>query len=244
LRRTSRLISGGATSWRARVARNAVVALSATAILAVAGGLAAVDAHAHPSLVRANGLAAATLSPSSFPGAEVGSTFCNGSCSEGYGTRSDVAAAGPGMVATYDRLLSYPESAAHPLFSFVFEELFGADGAAAATAKFARLHKGVTTAAGVAGSLEGPLHDLYLETDVLPVRSNWIHTTPVPLGDAGFEVLLDSASHCCKFQSAVVVFRVGQTDAVLLIGSFRPTFGPRELAGIEQAALSRLEHPH
>jgi hypothetical protein len=147
------------------------------------------------------------------------------------------------MVATYDRLLSYPQSAAHPLFSFVFEELFGADSAAAATAKFARLHRGATNAASVAGNLAGPVHELYLETDVLPVASKWLRTTAVPLGDAGFEVLLDSSSHCCKFQTAVVVFRVGQTDAVLFIGSFRPIFSTQELAAIELAALSRLEHP-
>jgi hypothetical protein len=147
------------------------------------------------------------------------------------------------MVATYDRLLSYPQSAAHPRFSFVFEELFGADSAAAATAKLVRLQKSVTSAAGVAGSIAGPVHELYLETDVLPVASKWLRTTAVPLGDGGFEVLLESASHCCKFQSAVVVFRVGRIDAVLFIGAFRSTLSPQELAAIERAAVRRLEQP-
>jgi hypothetical protein len=228
---------------RPRTARISIVALSAAAILAVAGGLTAVDSGAHPSLLLANGLAAATLSPADIPGAQVGSAFCQGSCREGYGSRSDVAAAGQGIVATYDRLLTYPQSAGHPLFSFVFEELFGAESAVAATAKFARLHKTAATAAAAEGSLGGLVHELYLETDVLPVASKWVQTTAVPLGDAAFEVLFDSASHCCKFQTAVVVFRVGQTDAVLFIGSFRPTFRPHELAGIERAAVTRLGHP-
>jgi hypothetical protein len=48
---------------------------------------------------------------------------------QGYGTAADVAAAGAGIVATYERTFTYP-SATNPPYAFVDEELWAANGLA------------------------------------------------------------------------------------------------------------------
>jgi hypothetical protein len=203
-------------------------ALAACAVLAV--GVYASVSRAAP------GLATAALSNSTFPGSVVGSAFCNGSCAQGYGTQSDIANAGPGVVAIYERLLSYPETASRPLFAFVDEELFSMKDTASAAAKFGRLQK-----EGNLAALGPAFSNLYLETVALPVRMKTATTTKLSLGDRAFELLLSGASKCCHFQAAAVVTRVDSVEAVLFVGGAAAQLAPGVLTRIEHAAIAAVK---
>src|SRR5215471_637247 len=105
------------------------VLLAASARIAHAAAPSPTPARAGARLHARSRLDLAALPASAFPGASV---------DQGYGTQSDVAGAGPGIVATYERTFTYP-SATNPPYAFVDEELFAAGDQSAAAKRFTKL---------------------------------------------------------------------------------------------------------
>lgn len=172
----------------------------------------------------------AALPPSAFPGASV---------DQGYGTPSDVAGAGPGIVATYERTFTYPANVTSPPYAFVDEELFAAADPPAAAKKFAKLARDSRAHSGLS-ELESVISNLYLMTLVLPVSARPEARLSPHLGDGATEILFAAHSDCCRFEAAVVIMRVRRTVAVIFAGSEGNTSRAGSGSNLDRALLARL----
>jgi hypothetical protein len=190
---------------------------------AVSGGAPAQAAsHQNPT-----DLATAALPAASLPGAIV--------MSQGYGTKSDIAAAGPGITGTYERFFNFPRS---KQLVFIDEGLFAASGLDTATAKFNRIRRARAHAQIV--GLESWISNAFLLTVVLPVQVHLQRTVSLHAGDSSFEMLFSAHSGCCKFRVAVAVVRVGQLDAVLIIATNGKDGRSQLVASLVQQAADQM----
>jgi hypothetical protein len=193
-------------------------------------GTAAASASAGARVQPAPRLDLAALPPSALPAASV---------DQGYGTQSDVAAAGPGIVATYERTFTYPGNTSNPPYAFFDEELWAANGTTAAAAKFNKLVRDSARPAGLA-ALEGVIRNLYLYTVVLPVASRPEGRFAPHLGDGSSEILFAAHSGCCTFQAAVVIIRLRATVAVIFAGSEGNTSSTGPGSALDRNLLARI----
>jgi hypothetical protein len=154
---------------------------------------------------------------------------------QGYASKSDVAAAGPGITAGYERMFDFPNS---NQLVFLDEELFAASSQDAAANKFNRLRHD-TSPADLQG-LESLMSNMFLITVVLPVQAKLQRIVPLHVGDSSFELLFTARSYCCKFRVAVPVVRIGQIDAVLIIATNGARAKPALVSRLTQLALTQI----
>jgi hypothetical protein len=204
--------------------------VAALACVAACVGSAAANAAEGDRLRARPRLDLAALPASALPGASV---------TQGFGARSDVAAAGPGIVATYQRTFTYPGSVPKPPYAFVDEELFAASSLSVAANKFAKLERDSRTPPGLA-SLESVIYDAYLTTVILPVSSRPEGRFAPHLGDGATEILFAAHSGCCTFEAAVVLIRVRTTVAVIFAGSEGSTSRTGAGSTLDRNLLARL----
>jgi hypothetical protein len=171
----------------------------------------------------------AALPASAFPGASV---------DQGYGTQSDVAGAGPGIVATYERTFTY-SSATNPPYAFVDEELFAAADQPTAAKRFTKLARDSHTRSGLS-ELESVISNAYLMTVVLPVSARPETRLSPHLGNGAAEILFAAHSSCCTFEAAVAIERVHDTVAVIFAGSEGNTSSTGPGSKLDRMRLAQL----
>jgi hypothetical protein len=167
-----------------------------------------------------------------------GGVFPGASVDQGYGTHSDVAGAGPGIVATYERTFTYP-NAANPPYAFFDEELFAAADPSAGVKKFAKLARDSQKQPGL-GELERVISNAYLMTVVLPVSARPEARLSPHLGDGSTEILFAAHSGCCSFEAAAAIVRVRKTVAVIFAGSEGNTNRTGPGSQLDRARLAQL----
>jgi hypothetical protein len=205
----------------------AAVAGSASAQASPVTSASALASRAGSSDPNQPGLATAALPASALPGSTI--------VTQGYASKSDLVAAGPGITAGYERMFDFPNS---NQLVFLDEELFAASSPDAAAGKFNRLRH-ATSPAALQG-LESLMSNMFLITVVLPVRVQLQRIVPLHVGDSSFELLFAAHSYCCKFRVTAAVIRVGQLDAVLIVATNGEKAKPALVSRLTQLALTQI----